>query len=218
MLLTGLHMWCSQMQQFMSMSQDDMVVKSLSASFDKLREWPFCVGSPEGLKDQSFLLRHARLALALTGQLLLSHTQSHPYAFSYDISINQSFLLRHARRALALSGQLLLSHTLTQLHRVQASTSSDFSSVLEALGSGVSDCQACACVNYALCTGCLGGPVQYFAPQYIDAERCRLLFLFLFYPCLFLSFPSCGYKVAQQACCLRACLCCKAKFWLAELA
>lgn len=58
---------CSQMQKFMSMSKDDMVVNSLSASFDKLREWPYCVGTPEGIKDQSFLPRHARLAQALAG-------------------------------------------------------------------------------------------------------------------------------------------------------
>lgn len=66
-------MWCvclrSQMQKFMSMSKDDMVVNSLSASFDKLREWPYCVGTPEGIKDQSFLPRHARLAQALAGTL-----------------------------------------------------------------------------------------------------------------------------------------------------
>ncbi|KAL0045726.1 hypothetical protein WJX82_002854 [Trebouxia sp. C0006] len=55
----------SQMQKFMSMSRDDMVVNSLSASFDKMREWPFCVGSPEGIKDQAFLPRQARLVLAL---------------------------------------------------------------------------------------------------------------------------------------------------------
>jgi len=61
--------WCSQMQKFMSMSRDDMVVNSLSASFDKMQEWPFCVGSPEGIKDQAFLLRQARLVLALAGQL-----------------------------------------------------------------------------------------------------------------------------------------------------
>ena len=51
----------------MSMSRDDMVVNSLGSSFDNLREWPYCVGSPEAIKDQSFLLRHARLALALAG-------------------------------------------------------------------------------------------------------------------------------------------------------
>ncbi|KAL0043408.1 hypothetical protein WJX79_003790 [Trebouxia sp. C0005] len=55
----------SQMQKFMSMSRDDMVVKSLSASFDKMREWPFCVGSPEGIKDQAFLPRQARLVCVL---------------------------------------------------------------------------------------------------------------------------------------------------------
>ncbi|DBA73425.1 TPA: hypothetical protein ACH3X1_011462 [Trebouxia sp. C0004] len=55
----------SQMQKFMSMSRDDMVVNSLSAVFDKMREWPFCVGSPEGIKDQAFLPRQARLVLAL---------------------------------------------------------------------------------------------------------------------------------------------------------
>ena len=64
-----MHVWCSQMQKFMSMSRDDMVVNSLSASFDKMREWPFCVGSPEGIKDQAFLPRQARLVLALAGQL-----------------------------------------------------------------------------------------------------------------------------------------------------
>ena len=52
----------------MSMSRDDMVVNSLSASFDKMREWPFCVGSPEGIKDQAFLPRQARLVCALAGQ------------------------------------------------------------------------------------------------------------------------------------------------------
>ena len=56
------------MQKFMSMSRDDLVVNSLSTSFDKLREWPYCVGSPEAIKDQSFLPRHARLALALAGE------------------------------------------------------------------------------------------------------------------------------------------------------
>ena len=58
------------MQKFMNMSRDDMVVNSMSTSFDKLREWPYCVGSPEAIKDQSFLPRHARLALALTGGVL----------------------------------------------------------------------------------------------------------------------------------------------------
>lgn len=59
---------CSQMQKFMNMSRDDLVVNSLSTSFDKLREWPYCVGSPEAIRDQSFLPRHARLALALAGE------------------------------------------------------------------------------------------------------------------------------------------------------
>lgn len=60
-------MWCSQMQKFMNMSRDDMVVNSLSASFDKMREWPYCVGSPEGIKEQAFMPRQARLVLALAG-------------------------------------------------------------------------------------------------------------------------------------------------------
>lgn len=62
------NVYCSQMQKFMSMSKDDLVVNSLSTSFDKLREWPYCVGSPEAIRDQSFLPRHARLALALAGE------------------------------------------------------------------------------------------------------------------------------------------------------
>ena len=57
------------MQKFMSMSRDDMVVNSLSASFDDFSEWPFCVGSPEGLRDQAFMTRQARLCLALAGKL-----------------------------------------------------------------------------------------------------------------------------------------------------
>ncbi len=64
----GVRVGCSQMQKFMSMARDNMVVNSLSASFDKMREWPFCVGSPEGMKDQAFLPRQARLVLALAGQ------------------------------------------------------------------------------------------------------------------------------------------------------
>ena len=65
----------------MSMSRDDMVVNSLSASFDKMREWPFCVGCPEGIKEQAFLPRQARLVLALAGQLpsVAGHS-SHPPA------------------------------------------------------------------------------------------------------------------------------------------
>ena len=51
----------------MNMSRDDMVVNSLSASFDKMREWPYCVGSPEGIKEQAFMPRQARLVLALAG-------------------------------------------------------------------------------------------------------------------------------------------------------
>jgi hypothetical protein len=76
---SGAHVWCSQMQKFMSMSRDDMVVNSLSSSFDKMREWPFCVGSPEGIKDQAFLPRQARLVLALAGKLpsVVCHS-SHP--------------------------------------------------------------------------------------------------------------------------------------------
>lgn len=56
------------MQKMMSMSKDDMVVSSLSSGFDRFREWPYCVGTPEGMRDQAFMPRHARLALALTGQ------------------------------------------------------------------------------------------------------------------------------------------------------
>ena len=63
----------------MNMSRDDLVVNSLSTSFDKLREWPYCVGSPEALRDQSFLPRHARLALALAGKHSTSPTGSRPY-------------------------------------------------------------------------------------------------------------------------------------------
>ena len=58
---------CSQMQKLMSMSRDDIVVKALTGSFDKGREWPYCVGSPEGIKDQAYMPRQARLALALAG-------------------------------------------------------------------------------------------------------------------------------------------------------
>lgn len=58
------------MQKMMGMSKDDMVVSSLAAGFDRFREWPYCVGTPEGIRDQSFMPRHARLALALTSKLL----------------------------------------------------------------------------------------------------------------------------------------------------
>lgn len=83
------------MQKFMSMSKDDLVVNSLSTSFDKLREWPYCVGTPEAIKDQSFLPRHARLALALAG--------GHPNPL---IEINP----KHARLAAALACEHLTNH------------------------------------------------------------------------------------------------------------
>lgn len=87
---------CSQMQKFMSMSRDDMVVNSLSASFDKMREWPFCVGSPEGIKDQAFLPRQAQLVLALAGQLpsVACHSSDSPAVVLESMYIESALLSR----------------------------------------------------------------------------------------------------------------------------
>ena len=98
---------CSQMQKFMSMSRDDLVVKALSGSFDKWREWPYCVGSPDSIKDQGFMPRQARAVLALAGDHL-------PYLQSYlsksqpltDVPLHLVFSLTCSLPVFILCGQL----------------------------------------------------------------------------------------------------------------
>lgn len=51
----------------MGMSKDDAMITTLATGFDGFSEWPYGVGSPEGIEDQSFMPRHARLVLSMTG-------------------------------------------------------------------------------------------------------------------------------------------------------